>query len=275
MKGVSSDLFRCFEYMETNMSEIVSILQGIEPFYLLISSVSHQPFLKDGRLALAYTNKNSLRQMLEYLRLSGYQVEPLLINGSKPQLWEDMMAAGVQEITMDFYDDGREHEVQPIEAFTDVPKCDGFSAMDQPVINRELCRLINYYYQGLLGGQPNPEIEKQLIEKLYTSAFLVPLNLADCRGQDRIIFPYLRGSNTVPIFTDHRLLGDFLTQSGCLLDEYGMWVLSWDNICTLLKEKPDSSFSINDNTVAIRINAATLENPSPLVFDSIPVRNAV
>lgn len=246
------------------MSEIVDILMGPDPYYLLMSNVTKQPFLYEGERALAYTDAGAMTQMESYLQLSGYDVFPYMVNDNKYQVAEDMMAAGVSMISLNECDDGKDLMADQIGAFVEVPQ-DGFVALEVPLINMELSRLLNYFYQELSVRRSDKHVTDQLFEKLRTSSYLVPINIARCRVADQIIFPFFEDSSDIPVFTDYRICADWLAQCGESTDEWATWVVDWADFKNLMDQNPGTTFYLNNNTVNLHITPDLLNGLNSLI----------
>lgn len=248
------------------MSEIVDILMGPDPFYLLRSNVTKQPFLfEDGR-ALAYTDaRYAMDQMLKYLQMSGYDVQPLIVSDNKTQIMEDLAAAGVKKISLNECDDGNEPLTDVMGSFVDVPERDGFVSLEVPLVNMELCGIMNRFYQEIATRHIEKKLTDALFEKLRSSCYLVPINSNACRAADQIIFPFFDNSTDIPIFTDFRLLGDWLTQNGQNPEEWATWVLDWNDLKTVMDEHPETTFYLNANTVDMHVTPELLTGLNSLV----------
>lgn len=246
------------------MSEIVDILMGPDPFYLLLSNVTSQPFLYGDGKALAYTDAQyAMNQMLEYLQMSGYDVIPFLVNDNKPQVMQDMAVSGVKAISLNECDDGKIPLLDGIEAFTSIPKQDGFLSLEDPLVNIELCKLMNAFYQELAARRINKHLTDALFEKLRTSVYLVPVNLEQCKVD--VTFPYLEGTTAIPLFTDYRLCGDWLAMNNKTMEEWGTWALSWDDLKTLMDRYPGTTFYLNPNTVDMHVSPELMDGLNSLI----------
>lgn len=248
------------------MSEIVDILMGPDPFYLLRSNVTKQPFLLEDGRALAYTDaRYAMDQMLKYLQMSGYDVQPLIVSDNKTQIMEDLAAAGVKRISLNECDDGSEPLTDVMGSFVDVPEQDGFVSLEVPLVNMELCGIMNRFYQEIATRHIEKKLTDTLFEKLRSSCYLVPINSNACRAADQIIFPFFDDSTDIPIFTDFRLLGDWLTQSGQNPEEWATWVLDWNDLKTVMDEHPETTFYLNANTVDMHVTPELLTGLNSLI----------
>lgn len=248
------------------MSEIVDILMGPDPFYLIFSGVTQQPFLVEGGRALAYTDaRYAMDHMVKYLGMSGYSVIPMLVNNDKKQIMDDMVVAGVKEISLNESDDGNEPLVDTIGNFTDVPPQDGYVDLDVPLVNMELSGIMNRFYQELSIRHIEKNMVDALFEKLRTSCYLIPINIASCKVKDQIIFPFFDNTTDIPIFTDYRLLGDWLTKNGHNLEEWGTWVVDWNDLKAVMDQNPGTTFFLNTNTVDMHVTPELLTGLNCLV----------
>lgn len=248
------------------MSEIVDILMGPDPFYLIFSGVTQQPFLVEGGRALAYTDaRYAMDHMVKYLGMSGYSVIPMLVNNDKKQIMDDMVVAGVKEISLNESDDGNEPLVDTISNFTDVPPQDGYVDLDVPLINMELSGIMNRFYQELSIRHIEKNMVDALFEKLRTSCYLIPINVVACKAKDQIIFPFFDNTTDIPIFTDYRLLGDWLTKNGHNLEEWGTWVVDWKDLKAVMEQNPGTTFFLNTNTVDMHVTPELLTGLNCLV----------
>lgn len=247
------------------MSEITDILMGPDPFYLLFSGVTGQPFLTEEGRALAYTDaRYAMDHMVKYLELSGYSILPMIINNNKTQIMEDVAAAGVKEISLNEGDDGMDPVTDLIGNFVEIPAQDGFVDMDTPLTNMELNGLLNRFYQELSIRHAEKKLSDALFEKLRSSAYLVPINISACKVSGELILPFFDNSSDIPIFTDHRLLGDWLTKNGHNIEEWGTWVMEWDDLRAIMDQNPGSTFYLNTNTVDLHITRDLMDGLSLL-----------
>lgn len=245
------------------MSEIVDILMGPDPYYLLMSNVTQQPFLYEGERALAYTDAMAMNQMESYLQLSGYDVFPFMVNDNKHQVAEDMMAAGVASISLNECDDGKDLMSDQIGSFVDVPQ-DGFISLEIPLINMELSRLMNFFYQELAIRRSDKHVADQLFEKLKSSSYLIPINIARCRVAGQVIFPVFENSTDIPLFTDYRICADWLNQCGESTEEWATWVVDWADLKNVMDQNPGTTFYLNTNTVNLHITPEILNGLNSL-----------
>lgn len=236
------------------MNKFVEMLKGPDPFFLIMSVVTYQPYLNEQGRAYVYTDTFALSQMMSYLELSGDHVYRKLIASRKDLIFENMVCAGVTEISLNEQDSDDDVTVIDIREFVSSNQIpDNYAGENMPVINRSFSNTLNRFYQELGRKTMRKELADELFQKLKRCWMVIPVNSHQAQISGQVIFPFLAGTSTVPIFTDYRIETEFLNQAGENYEDYWSWAMNWEGLTQFVTEHPEVNFRLNENTVNLLI----------------------
>ena len=234
------------------MDELIILLESMEPFFILVSTRTAQPFLLNGACYL-YTDSASMQDKLEYLRLLGYGVVAVSVVRSRNVLLEEIATAGADTVILNDRDDGGRIQCAKIENLTTVYPDDATSDT-VPLVNRALCRRLNEVYQD---GEEEDLQKKLEVEALMGKThFVVPIDHAASSIQGTPVFPMLQGSRVIPVFTDYRRCRAFIENLKSKT-EYDGWLLTLEDMRNVMNQHPGIGFRLNPQGIALDIERQT------------------
>lgn len=233
------------------MEEIKRLFDGIEPFYILVSTKTAQPFLMHGECYL-FTDRVAMEKKQEYLGLLGYGVTSVSVSGSREVLLEDISASGADTVVLDDQDFmGERVHRAGVNQLTPVYPDDATSET-VPLVNRALCRLLNEMAQE--GEEAGEEYQAEIERLMGKTHFLAPINHAASAIQGSPVFPTMQGTKIIPVFTDYRAYLSFMSMSGDPNTGYDAWLLSFDDMKGMMKSNPAVTFQLNPQGIAWNIS---------------------
>lgn len=224
------------------MNEITILLNGFEPFYILFSPKTAQPFLYEGEVFI-FTDTVAMDKKLEYFRLLGYEVEAVPVGRSRDVLPEDIYVSGAATVVLDDQDFIGDRVVRcPIEDLTEVYP-DNATSESVPLVNRELSRALNECFQE--HDELSGEEEERIAQLLHAAQFLAPIDHGAYAVTGAPVFPTLNGGNTIPVFTDYRAFMTFIGTNADPNKTYDPWLLSYEDMRKCVEENPEVGFVLN------------------------------
>ena len=237
-------------------SKAKSLLMNPDPFQIIVSTITAQPFVtKEGRAYIYIDEEFALEQKLDYLRLCGYHVEAGTIETNKEHVFDDMYFAGVSMISVNEFDDGNDALLIDMNEIVSA----SVLTKETDLMNRKLTFALNYYYEMQDANLLTDEIYEEAMAQLQQAEYFIPIHMMKCQVENQIILPFMGQRPIIPIFSDIRLMGDYVLSSGEDPDAYGPWKLTWEQMKTIMTEHPEISYCVNCNTVNLMLDRAKFE----------------
>lgn len=225
-----------------------SILMSPEPIGCIVSSVTSMPYMEERGTVSIFQSQHTLDQKLEYLRMLGHQVAPIISGIDKSAFFQQLKNFGVTTITLEPLGMFDSVENFPITDFVQEEMSNESTGNTEPLVNQELDSLLNFLRIKAEVGETDSNLTQKMIDLLKKARFVALVDLPRLRIDNELVFPCLEDYPSMsPIFTSKLMADLYFRDNHLSSTDYELWLLSWEDLQKLVKSNEGSGFILNPN----------------------------